>query len=130
MASRARSKFGACMFKPVVFRKQVCCIEESTCDIVGTFRRPHQRFGVLVVIRRPGNYAPPSGVANPKFGGGQKILRGAKMLDFRRITLFCLEKRLSKHKMTMFSKHFGGPSLLCPPWLRLCAPAHPSLRPW
>ena len=28
------------------------------------------------------------------------------MFDFRRITLFCLEKRLSKHKMTMFSKIF------------------------
>jgi len=28
---------------------------------------------------------------------------GAKMFDFRRITLFCLEKRLSKHKMTIFS---------------------------
>jgi len=26
----------------------------------------------------------------------------AKMFDFRRITLFCLEKRLSKHKMTAF----------------------------
>jgi len=30
------------------------------------------------------------------------------MFDFRRITLFCLEKRLSKHKMTVFSKNFGG----------------------
>jgi len=37
-----------------------------------------------------------------KFGGG-------KMFDFRRIVLFCLEKRLSKHKMTIFSKNFGGP---------------------
>ena len=27
---------------------------------------------------------------------------GGKMFDFRRITLFCLEKRLSKHKMTAF----------------------------
>jgi len=32
------------------------------------------------------------------------------MFDFRRITLFCLEKRLSKHKMTIFSKNWGhGP---------------------
>jgi len=36
-----------------------------------------------------------------KFGGG-------KMHHFRRITLFCLEKRLSKHKITIFSKTFGG----------------------
>jgi len=30
------------------------------------------------------------------------------MFDFRRITLFCLEKRLSKHKMTVISKNLGG----------------------
>ena len=41
------------------------------------------------------------------------------MFDFRRITLFCLEKRLSKHKMTIFSKIFGedgpfGPPLATP----------------
>jgi len=30
------------------------------------------------------------------------------MLDFRLITLFCLEKRLSKHKMTIYSKNVGG----------------------
>jgi len=29
------------------------------------------------------------------------------MFDFRRITLFCLEKRLLKHKMTIFSKNVG-----------------------
>ena len=30
------------------------------------------------------------------------------MFDFRRITLFCLEKRLSKHEMTIFSNNLGG----------------------
>jgi len=40
MAPGARSKFGAPMFKPKVFRKQIYCIEESICDIVRTFRRP------------------------------------------------------------------------------------------
>jgi len=39
---------------------------------------------------------------------GAKKFWGRKMLDFGRITLFCLEKRLSKHKMTIFSKYFGG----------------------
>jgi len=37
------------------------------------------------------------------------------MIDFRRITLFCLKKRLSRHKMTVFSKHLGGSWPLCPP---------------
>jgi len=32
------------MFEPKVFRKKMCCIEESTCDIVGAFRRPRQWF--------------------------------------------------------------------------------------
>jgi len=42
------------------------------------------------------------------------------MFDFRRIALFCLEKRLSKHKVTTFSKNFGvehGP--FGEPWLHL-----------
>ena len=48
-----------------------------------------------------------------------KNLRRAKMFDFRRITPFCLEKRLSKHKMTIFSKSLGGHGSFPPPWLRL-----------
>jgi len=42
-----------------------------------------------------------SGVASPKFLRGQKNW-GFKMFDFRRMTLFCLEKRLSKHKMNIY----------------------------
>jgi len=55
-------------------------------------------------------------VASPaqKFGEGKKF-GGAKMFDFWRITLVCLEKRLSKHKMTIFSKHFWGAWSLWPP---------------
>jgi len=55
-----------------------------------------------------------SGVGSPK-------LRGGKMFDFRRITLFCLKKRLSKHKKTTCSKNLGGGmAALAPSWLRLC----------
>jgi len=43
------------------------------------------------------------------------------MFDFRRITLFCLEKRLSKHKMTMLSKNLGA-WLLWPPLAMPMAP--------
>jgi len=50
-----------------------------------------------------------SGVASPK-------IFGAKMFDFRRITLFWLEKRLSKHKMAIFSTNLeGAMALLVPP---------------
>jgi len=33
---------------------------------------------------------------------------GGKMIDFRRIALFFLEKRLSQHKITIFFKNLGG----------------------
>jgi len=36
-----------------------------------------------------------------------KIFFGEKCFDFRRITLFCLGYRLSKHKMTIYAKNFG-----------------------
>jgi len=39
------------------------------------------------------------------------------MYDFMRIILFCLEKRLSKHKMTIFPRTKGGAWPLRPPWL-------------
>jgi len=45
-----------------------------------------------------------SGVASPKILGGPKCL-----------TLFCLEKRFSKHKMTVFSKILGGYGPFAPP---------------
>jgi len=49
----------------------------------------------------------PSIVASPRIWGvGQKFL-GDKILDFRPITLFFLEKRLSKRKITIFSKNWG-----------------------
>jgi len=46
---------------------------------------------------------------------GAKNVGGAKMFDFRRITIFCLEKRVSRHKMTVFSKNLGGHDPFAPP---------------
>jgi len=45
------------------------------------------------------------------------------MFDIRRITQFCLEKRLSKHKITTFSKSLGGP---WPLWAPLATPKEAS----
>jgi len=42
------------------------------------------------------------------------MLVGAKMYDFRRMTLFCLEKRLSKDKMTIFPNIWGAMAPLVP----------------
>jgi len=45
--ARGKKHVWAPMVEPEVFRKQLHCIEKSTCDIFGTFRRPP------AVIRRP-----------------------------------------------------------------------------
>jgi len=58
MAPGTRSKFGAPMFEPEVFRKQKYFTEESTCDIVDIFRRPSHWFCAPIMIRRPGACAP------------------------------------------------------------------------
>jgi len=52
------SKFGVPTVKSEFFRGQIYCIEESTCDIVGTFRRLQQLFSARIVNWRPGNCAP------------------------------------------------------------------------
>ena len=57
-------KFGAPIFEPEVFRKQMYCIEGCTCDIVGIFWGPRnhsaqpQYFSTPRVILRQGNCAP------------------------------------------------------------------------
>jgi len=59
MVLRARSKFGVLMFEPEFFRKQMYCVVESTCDIVGTFRCPPLSFGARgIVSSSPPLYAP------------------------------------------------------------------------
>ena len=40
---------------------------------------------------------------------------GAKMFDFRRITLFCLENASQSTKWLLFPKIWGGPWPLLPP---------------
>jgi len=60
MGPGAKSKFGATMFEPEAFRKQMYCTEESTCGILGTFRDPcsHSAPGELwplaPALLRPG----------------------------------------------------------------------------
>jgi len=76
-------------------------------------RRPRQpscrpRFQSDIQERNVG-----SSVASPKIGD-QKF-GGVKIFDFRRITLFCLEYHLSKHKMTICSENFGENGPLGPP---------------
>jgi len=48
------------MFEPEVFRKHMYGIEDSICDIVGTFRRPPQLFGAPRSELAPDELCPPS----------------------------------------------------------------------
>jgi len=63
--ARGKKQVWCPMFEPEVFRKQMYCIEENICDIVGTFRRPPQSFGALVVTRRPGIVTPFAPLLHP-----------------------------------------------------------------
>jgi len=56
IAPGARSKFGAPIFEPEVFRKQMNCTEVIV-TLLGLFGAP-QSFSALIVIRHPGNCAP------------------------------------------------------------------------
>ena len=57
--------------------------------------------------------------SHPKNLGGPKTLVGTKIFNFMRITLSRLEKRLSKHKVTICSKNLGRRMTL---WLPLATP--------
>ena len=49
------------------------------------------------------------------------------MFDIRWITLFCFEKHLSKHKITIFSKKFGRHGHFAPPLATPMNGYHPAL---
>jgi len=89
------------MFEPEVFRKQIYCIEESTCDIVGTFRSlpqsfgaPPQWFGASIVIRRPGNCDP---LSPPHYAPG--FMSNANICEG-----FAASKYLKKTSIIVWSK--------------------------
>jgi len=46
------------MFEPELFRKQIHCIEESTCEIFGTFRHPRSDSAPHI-DSVPGELGPP-----------------------------------------------------------------------
>jgi len=48
----ARNKFAASIFEPNIIWEEMYCIEQKTCDFVGTFRRPPviQRLGIVPLL--------------------------------------------------------------------------------
>ena len=55
--ARGKNTFGAPIRSNLKSFGIKCAVEESTCNIVGSFQRPPQWFGSPIMIRRPGNCA-------------------------------------------------------------------------
>jgi len=111
MAPGARSKFGAPMFEPEVFRKQMYCIEECVCDIVGSLWRHPQRIGAPIEIRRPGNCVPLVPLVTPLCRMGH-VRYGAKSAKrFVNVHLHCIisnMERISKISSFPTQESFCG----------------------
>jgi len=60
MVPGERNKFGAPMFEPELFQKQMYSIEESNCDIVRIFWQPHNDSA-------PGELRPPFPLVMPLY---------------------------------------------------------------
>ena len=89
MTPGARSRFGALMFEPEALRKQMYCIEESTCDAVGTFRRCPQWIGARgIVSPSPPSLLPCFQVENisPKLSGKLHTSRSFAKVRWSRLS--------------------------------------------
>jgi len=67
MGPWARSRFGAPIFEPEVFRKQMYSIEESTCDTVATFRHPPQSSSDPAVVQWLGTRESVTSLSPPRY---------------------------------------------------------------
>jgi len=66
MAPGTRSKFGAPMFEPEIFRKHIHCIEESTCELSQCWD-----FSVLPAVISPSNSnSAPGELCPPRYAPG------------------------------------------------------------
>jgi len=77
-----RSKFGAPMFEPEVFRKQGYCRWQKYLWYFWDFLAPSQSFGAPIVFRRPMNCAPLRSSAG---GGGAGVQAHPKKIYLSKI---------------------------------------------
>jgi len=121
------------MFEPKAFRKQIYCIEESTCDIVnvGTFRCPSQSFGAPIVIRRPRNRGLLAPLVTPviplhQWRSWSKMFRRAKNLTLCELQYFVWDTASQSTKWVDMLNIFGGN---CPLGIPLATPTHCTTQP-
>ena len=93
-APASRSKFGPSVFEPEVFRKQIYCIEESTCDIFGTFRSPSQWSDTPIFIRSPGIVPP---LALSGYDPGPNVRSGVGITSRFYSLKRCFEVKQNEH---------------------------------
>jgi len=80
------------------------CSEESTCDIVGTFRRP-------VVIRRPGNCAPPRYASEPMIFESECKTKNWYIVELYRFPLIMLKITWFFNRTSLLSADFSWKSV-------------------
>jgi len=108
MAPVVRCKFGAPIFEPKVFRKQMYCIEESIWNIIGTFRCSRSQ------ARRQDLAA--GGAKNQK--EGPKTRRGGHIFKILYWMYAATRRPTVKWGGTYFK--WGGRVPLAPRWRRPC----------
>jgi len=94
--ARGKKQVWCPMFEPEVFRKQIHCIEESVCDVVGTFWRTPQRFGTTIEIRRPGNCASLAPLVTPLCSMGHVRYGVKRVKRFVNVHLPCIVSNMER----------------------------------
>jgi len=108
MAPGEKNKFGNPIFEPVVFRKQMYCIEEITCDIVRICLRPSP------VIRRFHGYSafkelcPLPPIITPLHIETQRQIYFSQLKNFSGSTRFCQNLVVIKHQVSLASKEVAS----------------------
>ena len=93
------------MFEPEVFRKQMYCIEERTCDIVGTFSAPS------ALIRRPGSCAPFAPLITPSLASNTstEIMINGDTDNNKNLSVDLIHQRITvdENDGNSFNKHIS-----------------------
>jgi len=107
-APGARSNFGDLMFEPEVSRKQIYCIEGSTGEIVGTFRRLPQSFRAELCV------GPGSGLSLSKCLGPISGLHTQAFYTIQSNNFFFLELHLLfSPQRLLWVKWFSSANPIC-----------------
>jgi len=83
------------MVKSEFFRRQICCIEKSPCDIVGTFRRPCDDSAPHSELA-PGELCPPRYAPECMNWFASRNFMRDKMIDVMQVTLDIFDKSKAK----------------------------------